>query len=99
MRLAKPVELLRGGNVGEKEPRASWLLVVVGVLSLGWGYYIAVTVNEPLNALLLFFAAVLCVILGTSACLPRAALRFLKWLRRRKNFYYQPGAFYQCFRS
>ena len=46
VRLAKPVELLRGGNVGEKEPRASWLLVVVGVLSLGWGYYIAVTVNE-----------------------------------------------------
>ena len=93
VRLAKPVELLRGGNVGEKEPRASWLLVVVGVLSLGWGYYIAVTVNEPLNALLLFFAAVLCVILGTFCLFTAGSIAFLKWLRRRKNFYYQPGHF------
>lgn len=93
VRLAKPVELLRGGSMGEKEPRASWLLAVVGVLSLGWGYYTAVTVSQPLNALLLFFAAVLCVILGTFCLFTAGSIAFLKWLRRRKNFYYQPGHF------
>ena len=93
VRLAKPVELLRGGSMGEKEPRASWLLAVVGVLSLGWGYYTAVTVSQPLNALLLCFAAVLCVILGTFCLFTAGSIAFLKWLRRRKNFYYQPGHF------
>ena len=93
VRLAKPVELLRGGSMGEKEPRASWLLAVVGALSLGWGYYTAVTVSQPLNALLLFFAAVLCVILGTFCLFTAGSIAFLKWLRRRKNFYYQPGHF------
>lgn len=44
--IAKPIELLRGGNVGEKEPRTRWLLVVIGVLTLGVGYYIALTTTQ-----------------------------------------------------
>ncbi len=93
VRLVSPVELLHGGNMGEKEPRASWLLVVVGVTSLGWGYYTAATVNQPLNALLLFFAAVLCVILGTFCLFTAGSIAILKFLRRRTKFYYQPGHF------
>lgn len=93
VRLVSPMELLHGGNVGEKEPRASWLLVAVGVLSLGWGYGTAVTVSQPLNALLLFFAAVLCVILGTFCLFTAGSVAILKFLRRRTTFYYQPGHF------
>ncbi len=43
---SRPVELLRGGNVGEKEPKASWFLtLVVGLLFLGAGYVVAMLVT------------------------------------------------------
>ena len=35
--LAKPVELLKGGQTGEKEPKAKWLLALFGALCLGGG--------------------------------------------------------------
>ncbi len=63
--LSKPIELLKGGNIGEKEPKAKWILALMGVICLGAGYYIAVTVKNPINALTLFFVAVILVILGT----------------------------------
>ena len=52
--LAKPVELLRGGQVGEKEPNTKWLLILVGLITLGSGYYIALTTESPLGALSMF---------------------------------------------
>ena len=63
--IAKPIELLRGGNVGEKEPKTRWLLVVIGVLTLGIGYYIALTTTQIVMAVGVFFIAVVLVIIGT----------------------------------
>ncbi|WP_318509104.1 ABC transporter permease [Bacillus sp. T3] len=34
--LAKPIELLRGGQVGEKEPKTKWILVFIGVAALSF---------------------------------------------------------------
>ncbi len=93
IRVARPVELLASRRTGEKEPRASWLLVIVGILSLGWGYYTAVTVNDPLNAILLFFLAVLAVILGTFCLFTAGSIALLKFLKRRKSYYYTPEHF------
>ncbi len=71
IRLANPVELLHGGQKGEKEPKTSWLLTFVGLAALAGGYFIAVYFKSPLNALLLFFVAVFLVILGTFCLLHR----------------------------
>ena len=84
---------LSSSHTGEREPKASWFLVVVGVLSLAWGYYTAVTVNDPLNALLLFFLAVLAVILGTFCLFTAGSIALLKWMKKRKNYYYTPEHF------
>ena len=54
LKCSKPVELLRGGNVGEKEPKAKWFLAVLGILCLGAGYYLSVTVENPIAALSVF---------------------------------------------
>lgn len=35
IRLSKPVELLKGSNVGEKEPKTKWLLTLLGLICLG----------------------------------------------------------------
>ena len=91
--LSKPIELLYGGNVGEKEPKTKWLLVLLGLLSLGAGYTIAIVTDNPLSALGLFFIAVLLVILGTYCLFTAGSIALLKALRRNKNYYYKAKHF------
>lgn len=93
IRKARPVELLRGGNQGEKEPKTRWLLASFGLVMVGIGYYLAVITKEPLEALQTFFVAVICVIIGTYALFVAGSIALLKFLKKRKSFYYQPSHF------
>ena len=93
VRLSNPIELLHGGNVGEKEPRTRWLMAAVGAACLGAGYFIAVTVKDPALAMLLYFLAVLLVIIGTYCLFTAGSIALLKLLRKNKGFYYQTGHF------
>ena len=93
IQLVNPVELLHGGNQGEKEPKSRWLLVIVGVAALGNGYWIALTTEAPLEALLKFFVAVICVIIGTYALFIAGSIVVLKILRKNKAYYYNPKHF------
>lgn len=54
MKLANPVELLRGSSVGEKEPKTKWLMAILGVVCLGAGYAIAITTEQPMKVISLF---------------------------------------------
>ena len=93
IQLVNPVELLHGGNQGEKEPKSRWLLVIIGVAVLGNGYWIALTTEAPLEALLKFFVAVVCVIIGTYALFIAGSIVVLKVLRKNKAYYYNPKHF------
>ncbi len=93
IKLANPVELLRGGNEGEREPKTKWLLAAAGVLLVGSGYYVALTTESPLKAIQLFFVAVVCVILGTYALFIAGSIALLKMLKKKKSFYYQSRYF------
>ena len=86
---AKPIELLRGGEVGEKEPRVKWPLVVIGLAALGSGYYIAVTTESVIAALGLFFVAVVLVIIGTYCLFLAGSIAVLKVMKRNKGYYYK----------
>ena len=55
MKLANPVELLRGSSVGEKEPKTKWLMAILGVVCLVAGYAIAITTEQPMKVISLFF--------------------------------------------
>ena len=90
---ASPVELLRGDKVGEREPKAKWLLVLIGVLTLGAGYWMAVTIQNPLEALMFFFVAVVLVIIGTYCLFTAGSIAVLKLLKRNRHYYYQPEHF------
>ena len=89
----KPIELLKGSETGEREPRIKWLLALVGVVTMAAGYYLSVTVQDPLRALGVFFIAVMLVIIGTYALFIAGSIWVLKALRRNKKFYYQPRHF------
>ena len=90
---SKPVELLRGGNVGEKEPKINWLVVIIGVLSLGGGYAIAVLVNDAVMAVALYFVAVFLVIIGTYCLFTSLSILALKALKKNKRYYYKAKHF------
>ncbi|WP_343208168.1 ABC transporter permease [Anaerolentibacter hominis] len=91
--LANPIDLLQGGKKGEKEPRASWLLAILGFAALGGGYYISFTTKNPLESIFLFFVAVILVILGTYCLFTTGCIAVLKLLKKKKGFYYQSRNF------
>ena len=88
IQLANPIELLRGGEVGEREPKANWVLALLGLIFLGAGYYISIAVTDAVTSILLFFVAVVCVILGTYLLFTAGSVTLLKLLRKNKRFYY-----------
>ena len=91
--LTNPVNMLKGNQKGEKEPKTRWLLALIGVATMGTGYVIANTVGNPLQALTTFFVAVLLVIIGTYALFTAGSIAILKILRRNKNYYYKSRNF------
>lgn len=91
--LSRPVELLRGNNTGEKEPAAKWLMALIGFICLGAGYYLAVTTESPIKAITIFLLAVILVMAGTYLLFTAESIVILKFLRRRKSFYYRTGNF------
>ena len=90
---SKPVELLRGGAVGEKEPKINWLIVIIGVLSLGGGYFIAMWTPDSMWAIALYFVAVFLVIIGTYCLFTSLSIMALKALRKNKRYYYKARHF------
>lgn len=88
IRRLKPVELMAGAHTGEREPRVKWALLILGLLTLGTGYFIALTTKSPLQATLLFFAAVILVIIGTYCLFVTGTTFVLKCLKRNKGYYY-----------
>ena len=93
IQVSRPIELLRGGSVGEREPRTRWLLTILGVLTLGGGYVIAVRTRSGVEAVALYFLAVFLVIIGTYCLFTAVSIFVLKALRRNKKLYYRTGPF------
>lgn len=91
--LSNPIELLNAGKVGEKEPKAKVIFSLIGLVCLGAGYYISLTTKNPLQALLLFFVAVILVIVGTYILFTTGSISLLKVLKRNKSYYYKPQNF------
>lgn len=91
--MSNPIELLKGTQNGEKEPKTKWIITLIGVIALGTGYGIAINVEAPLSALKLFFGAVILVIIGTYALFTSGSIVVLKALRKNKRFYYKTGNF------
>ena len=91
--LATPIALLKGGNAGEKEPKNKWFFTLIGAGCLGTGYYLALTIEDPVYALTLFFVAVVLVIVGTYLLFTCGSITLIKSLKRNKRFYYKSNHF------
>lgn len=90
---ASAIELLKSENVGEREPKARWFLALVGTALIGFGYYIAVTTDNIMAALVNFLIAVLAVVIGTYLLFLAGSIAILKLLKKKKRFYYKTNHF------
>ncbi len=93
VRIVSPMELLRGSQTGEREPKARFILAVLGVACTGAGYWLAQSVDNPMAAMALFFIAVLLVIVGTYLLFLCGSIALLKMLKRSKRYYYRSQHF------
>lgn len=88
-----PIDLLHSSKVGEREPKARWLLALLGAVSLGSGYALAIGVKSAAEAIMFFIVAVILVIIGTYLLFTAGSIAVLKIMRRNKSFYYKPNNF------
>ena len=89
----RPVEMLKSENVGEKPPKANWILALIGVVLLAGAYYLAVAVIDPLSAMLMFFIAVAMVIIATYLLFISGSVALCKLLQKNKKYYYKTKHF------
>lgn len=90
---SNPLEALHGKQVGEKPIKNRWLLALLGFLCLGSGYAIALSVKDPIAALIFFFLAVILVILGTYLLFAFGSTVIVQILQNNKRFYYKSSHF------
>lgn len=91
--LSNPAELLRGTSEGEREPKSNWMLALIGAVCLISGYLMSLKTHTAMDALLLFFVAVVLVIAGTYLLFTSCSIVLLKALRRNKRYYYKTQHF------
>ena len=85
------LQLTREKASGEKKARFLWPQTILGLASLGFGYYLALSVKDPMSAILIFFLAVILVMIGTYLLFNAGITVFLHQLKKKKSYYYQPN--------
>ncbi len=90
---SSPLELMKSESVGEKSPKANPLMALVGIALMAGAYYIAITIDDPFDAMLYFFLAVIMVIVATYLLFITGSVTLCKALQKSKRFYYKPSHF------
>lgn len=93
IKLSNPISMLNSENYGEKQPKGNWALGVIGLVLLAGAYYMAVSIKDPLSAIMWFFVAVIMVIIGTYLLFIAGSVVFCRLLQKNKKYYYNPKHF------
>lgn len=91
--VSNPIELINSTSAGEKPPKSNMFLAVAGVFSLITAYCLALTSDDPISALSVFFVAVILVIVGTYLLLIAGSVALCKILQKIKGYYYKTNHF------
>lgn len=86
-----PLQLTKDGLKGEKKGRFLVIQTLLGLGAMGYGYYLALSVQNPVIAIMSFFLAVLLVILGTYLFFNAGTTVVLQLLKKKKSYYYKPN--------
>ena len=93
IRFASITELLGSSDKGEKPLKGNWITGIAGIITLAAGYFIAVSIEDPVKALVMFFIASVIVIAGTYLVMISGSVLLCKLLQKNKKFYYKKSHF------
>lgn len=93
VRTSGAIQLLHSQNAGEKPPKVNWVAAVLGVLILGAAYYIALTIKDPVVAVMAFLGAVVLVIIATYLLFIAGSVALCRVLQKNKDYYYKTRHF------
>lgn len=93
IRLTNPIGLLKSESTGEKPPKANWFAAAAGILILGAAYYLALSVEDPVTAITVFFFAVVMVIVATYLLFISGSVTLCRILQKNKRYYYKTNHF------
>lgn len=82
------VDLFKGEKVSEGKPRGSTLILLLSLLLIGTGYYLAVT-NDSYNLIGFALPILFLVIIGTYLFFWGGLPKILSWMKKRKTKYYR----------
>lgn len=88
-----PLELMNSQSFGEKPIKANWIVSIIGILILCGAYYMALSIDNPIDAFILFFVAVIMVIAGTYLIFISGSVALCKLLQKNKKYYYKKNHF------
>lgn len=90
---ANPIELMSDSRKGEKEPKMIWIWTILGMITLGWGYYLAIKAKVDSMIFTNFFFAVFLVVVGTYFLFTSGSIYLLRCMKKNKKYYYRPDNF------
>ena len=93
VRFSTAMALMQSENYGERPPKANWILGIGGFALLAAAYYIAVSVSDPLSAMVWFFVAVIMVIIATYMVFVAGSVMLCRILQNNKKYYYKANHF------
>lgn len=88
-----PKALMEEAKAGQKQPKANVLYGIFGIISLGIGYYLAITLKNPLSSIQTFLIAVIFVMIGTYASFTSASIMILNALKKNRRYFYKKDNF------
>ena len=89
----KTINLIHADKAGEKPPKANWVVGTIGFVILLSGYVLAIKIEQPMSALMIFFVAVILIIIGTYLVLIAGSVVLCRLLQKNKNYYYKTNHF------
>lgn len=90
---SNPIDLLHSTSAGEKPPKGNWSFAFLGAVILAAAYTIAVKIENPMAAFLMFFIAVGMVVVATYLLFISGSVVLCRVLQKKKSYYYKPNHF------
>ena len=89
----KPVEMLKGESLGEKAPKANWIIALIGAVLLSAAYAISLSLPSPSNAVVPFFGAVVMVVIAAYLIFMAGSVALCKVLQSTPGYYFKKNHF------
>ena len=93
IRVGNPITMLKSDKTGEKEPKVKVFTFIIGIITLGAGYYIALATHSTFAAAQTLIISILLVIIGTYCLFIAGSIFILKMLKKNERFYYKTRNF------